>query len=104
MRALEAANRMSRLTLVVDQLEEPFTLCSDELQRARFFDELLRGVGDVGLAASRLLRPLHGARRARLRVSANHVLLGPMTQSELQRAIAEPARVAGCGASPASSS
>jgi WD40 repeat protein/class 3 adenylate cyclase len=82
--------------LVVDQLEEAFTLCSDESRRARFFDELLRRRGKT-VVAVRADFYGHCAPWKELAslVSANTVLLGPMTQKELQRAIEEPANAKG---------
>jgi WD40 repeat protein/class 3 adenylate cyclase/energy-coupling factor transporter ATP-binding protein EcfA2 len=97
LRALEAANLNEQADLlVVDQLEEAFTLCPDESRRTRFFDELLdrRGKTLVSLRADFYGHcTVHEELAAH--VSANNVLLGPMTQNEMQRAIEEPAKAKG---------
>jgi WD40 repeat protein/class 3 adenylate cyclase/predicted Ser/Thr protein kinase/energy-coupling factor transporter ATP-binding protein EcfA2 len=87
--------------LVVDQLEEAFTLCPDETARTRFFDELVRRRGKtvVSLRADffghcAAHEPLAAS------VSANNVLLGPMTEDELRRAIEEPAKARGLRLEP----
>jgi WD40 repeat protein/class 3 adenylate cyclase len=95
--ALEVANLDGEPDLlVVDQLEEAFTLCADESQRARFFAELLDRRGKT-LVSLRGDFYGHCAPYEQLatHVSANNVLLGPMTQNELQRAIEEPAKAKG---------
>ena len=101
-RALEVANLNEQADLlVVDQLEEAFTLCSDESQRARFFDELLhrRGKTLVSLRAD-FYGHCTTHEELAIHVSADNVLLGPMTQSEMQRAIEEPAKVKGLRCEP----
>ena len=87
--------------LVVDQLEEAFTLCSDESRRARFFDEL---VGRRGKTLVSLRADFYGHctmhEELADHVSASNVLLGPMTQREIQRAIEEPAKAKGLRCEP----
>ena len=100
--ALEAANLDGgEQLLVVDQLEEAFTLCSDEARRARFFDELAQRRGKTVIS---LRADFYGHcapyEDLAARVSANNVLLGPMTQSEMQRAIEEPAKAKGLQREP----
>jgi WD40 repeat protein/tRNA A-37 threonylcarbamoyl transferase component Bud32 len=87
--------------LVVDQLEEAFTLCEDESMRSRFFDELLRRRGKT-VVSLRADFYGHCAAHERLaaHVSANNVLLGPMTKDELRRAIEEPAKAKGLRLEP----
>lgn len=100
--ALEAANLEDHADLlVVDQLEEAFTLCSDESRRARFFDELLHRDGKT-LVSMRADFYGHCAAYEELatHLSANNVLLGPMTQNEMQRAIEEPAKAKGLRREP----
>ena len=100
--ALEAAKLHGQVDLlVVDQLEEAFTLCPDEERRAQFFDELLDRDGTT-LVAIRADFYVHCAAYEELAagVSANNVLLGPMTQKEMQRAIEEPARAKGLRGEP----
>jgi WD40 repeat protein/class 3 adenylate cyclase/energy-coupling factor transporter ATP-binding protein EcfA2 len=87
--------------LVVDQLEEAFTLCADDERRARFFSELLQRGGPT-LVSMRADFYGHCAAYEELAtcVSANNVLLGPMTQKELQRVIEEPAKAKGLRCEP----
>jgi WD40 repeat protein/tRNA A-37 threonylcarbamoyl transferase component Bud32 len=86
--------------LIVDQLEEAFTLCPDEPSRGRFFDALLDlwDTGStsvvVGLRADFYGRCAEHPRLAAA-VAAHHRLLGPMQADELRRAIEGPARAAG---------
>jgi WD40 repeat protein/class 3 adenylate cyclase/energy-coupling factor transporter ATP-binding protein EcfA2 len=97
--ALEATNVAD--LIVVDQLEEAFTLCPDEERRARFFDELLHRDGKT-LVSMRADFYGHCAAYEELaaQVSANNVLLGPMTQNEMRRAIEEPAKAKGLQREP----
>jgi WD40 repeat protein/class 3 adenylate cyclase/energy-coupling factor transporter ATP-binding protein EcfA2 len=87
--------------LVVDQLEEAFTLCPDESRRARFFDELVHRPGKT-VVSMRADFYGHCAAYEELasHVSANNVLLGPMTPKEMQRAIEEPAEAKGLRREP----
>jgi WD40 repeat protein/class 3 adenylate cyclase/tRNA A-37 threonylcarbamoyl transferase component Bud32/energy-coupling factor transporter ATP-binding protein EcfA2 len=87
--------------LVVDQFEELFVLCDDAARRAAFVDALLarRGRVAIGLRADvygRLGAHAHLAAA----VAANQVLLGAMSDDELARAVAEPARLAGLRLEP----
>jgi serine/threonine protein kinase/WD40 repeat protein/energy-coupling factor transporter ATP-binding protein EcfA2 len=87
--------------LVVDQFEELYTQCRDAELRSRFIEALLNRAGpvviglradfydqvsaDVGLAAA---------------VASNQLLLGPMRDEDLRRAVCEPARLFGLGLEP----
>ncbi len=82
--------------LVVDQLEELFTLCTDPVEAAAFVEAL------IGRAAPRVVAvraDMYGwlANHPELAnaVAANHVLLGPMTRDQLRAAIEGPARARG---------
>ena len=86
--------------LVVDQLEEAFTLCSDEAGRARFFDALIdmyEGGSTFVVVALRADFYGHCAEHPRLAaaLAASQCLLGPMQPAELRLAIELPARAAG---------
>src|SRR5689334_1870825 len=91
-----------RILLAIDQLEELFTACQDEAERRAFMDSLADAALDterrvivlVALRADFYGRCAAYARPARL-LSANHVLVGPMSADELSRAIEEPAARAG---------
>jgi WD40 repeat protein len=87
--------------LVVDQFEEAFTLCSDDSRRARFFADLLRRRGKtvVSLRAD-FFGHCAPYEELAAQVSANNVLIGPMTPSEMQRAIEEPAKAKGLRLEP----
>ena len=79
--------------LVVDQLEEVFTVCDDEAMRDRFLEVLVHAACDpearttAVVAITRgLLRPVRGASRPRRTARRRNVLVGPMRPDELQRA------------------
>lgn len=87
--------------LVVDQFEELYTQCRVPERRARFIRALLarRGPVVIGVRADfygemSLVPELASA------VAENQVLLGPMSDEDLRRAIAEPARLAGLRLEP----
>lgn len=97
-----------RHLLIVDQFEELFTLCRDELEREQFIDNLV-----TALAQSSVLSPkstsltlvltiradfyAHLAQYPELRdaVAKHQEFIGPMNAEELRRAIDEPAKRAG---------
>jgi DNA-binding SARP family transcriptional activator/WD40 repeat protein len=101
-RALGQLAPGERLVIAVDQLEELFTLCEQEGERAAFADQLAAAAGDaerrallvVSLRADFYGRLASYPRLAAL-VSASHVLVGPMDRDELARAIEQPAARAG---------
>jgi len=99
--ALERAGS-GGLVIAVDQLEELFTLCHDDVDRCRFVDALLAAWADpsspvvviVALRADFYGRVAeHPGLSAA--VIANQSLLGPMTAADLRRAIELPAARAG---------
>jgi DNA-binding SARP family transcriptional activator/WD40 repeat protein len=91
-----------RLVVAVDQLEEAFTLCADEAERAELFGalaELARDAARRALVVVTLRADFYG-RCARYPafaelLSRSHVLVGPMERHELVRAIELPAGRAG---------
>ena len=91
--------------LVVDQLEEAFTLCTDEPVRSRFFDAVidLSGADSTWIVVS-LRADFYGRCAAHPRLAAalasHQCLLGPMQVNELRRAIKGPARAAGLRLEP----
>jgi class 3 adenylate cyclase/WD40 repeat protein/energy-coupling factor transporter ATP-binding protein EcfA2 len=87
--------------LVVDQFEELYTQCHDADRRDRFIAALLARAGPVviGVRADFYGEMSANAELARA-VADNQVLLGPMHDDELRRAIAEPARLAGLRIEP----
>ncbi len=86
--------------LIVDQLEEVFTLCPDESSRARFVDALmdLRETSSAWIVVV-LRADFYGRCAVYPRLAAvlaeHQRLLGPMQADELRRAIEGPARAAG---------
>jgi DNA-binding SARP family transcriptional activator/WD40 repeat protein len=105
--ALEAIRPGERVVLAIDQLEEIFTACRDETERAAFVEAI------VGLAADPDQRALLvlGIRadfygrfaeypELSKQMSANNVLVGSMRRDELRRAIELPAKRAGLRVEP----
>ena len=90
-----------RELVVVDQFEELYTLCEDPARRDAFIDGLLALSSPVviGVRADLYGRLGDHAELARA-VADNQVLLGAMGDEELERAITEPARVAGLRLEP----
>ncbi|MBV9000186.1 MAG: PQQ-binding-like beta-propeller repeat protein [Solirubrobacterales bacterium] len=85
--------------VVVDQFEELFTLCDDS--RLAFIDALLAARSPVVIGVRADMYGRLGAYPALARaVAANQVLLGAMTEPELERAVTEPARLAGLRLEP----
>jgi DNA-binding SARP family transcriptional activator/WD40 repeat protein len=91
-----------RIVVAVDQLEELFTLCEPEQERAAFLDQLAAAARDperralvvVSLRADFYGRLASYPRFAEL-LSGSHVLVGPMDRDELARAIEQPTARAG---------
>ena len=91
-----------RLVIAVDQLEELFTNCQQEAERAAFVEQLYLAASDPGRRAL-VLVALRGDFYTRLvafprfaeLLSRKHVLVGPMDRAELTDAIEQPAARAG---------
>ena len=91
-----------RIVLAIDQLEELFTMCETEQERAAFLDQMVAAARDpqrrvlvvVSLRADFYGRLASYPRFAEL-LSASHVLVGPMDREQLARAIEQPAARAG---------
>ena len=99
--------RAERLVVLVDQFEEVFTLCTDEAERRDLITNLLHAATVAGGRTIVVLTmradfyprcaayaDLAGA------LSDEQVLVGPMTEDELRRAIERPARLAGLEPEP----
>jgi WD40 repeat protein len=108
--ALVAALRLRldgrRIVVVVDQLEELFTLCADAAERYAFLD-LLDGVaraGSCGLVVYglRIDAYEHCASHPSLRAASQEgqVIVGPMAETELRQAVLFPARDIGLDVEP----
>jgi WD40 repeat protein len=105
--ALDALPSGGGLLLAVDQLEELFTACRSEAERAAFADALSRAAADpdrravvvVALRADFYGRVAAFPSLAEL-LGANQVLVGPMQASELRRAVELPAGRVGLRVEP----
>ncbi|MGE0025474.1 MAG: AAA family ATPase, partial [Thermoleophilia bacterium] len=106
-RALEGRPADDRVLLVVDQLEEAFTLCQDAGERAALLGNLVyaatipggRTVVVITMRADFYHRLAeHPALRGM--VASQQVLLGPLDARNLRRAIEEPARRCGLELEP----
>ena len=105
--ALDALPANGRLLLAVDQLEELFTACRSESERAAFIAGLARAAADpdgravvvVALRADFYGRFAAHPALAEL-LGGNHVLVGPMQASELRRVVELPAARVGLRVEP----
>jgi formylglycine-generating enzyme required for sulfatase activity len=100
--ALHKAPLARRLVLLVDQFEEVFTLCEDEKTRKALFANLLYAATITGGQTIVLLtmRADYYGKCASYptlaaAMSDHQLLVGPMTEDELRRAIERPAQLAG---------
>jgi len=90
-----------RELVVVDQFEELYTLCDDRVRRHRFIDALLALTAPVAIAVrADLYGQLSAHPELARAVASNQVLLGAMSDAELERAVTEPARLAGLRLEP----
>lgn len=94
-----AGEQARRLLLIVDQFEELFTLCHDEVERRAFIANLLYAVEVEGGATTALIALRadfysHLAQYDALRqaVAKHQEYIGPMNRAELRLAIEEPAK------------
>ena len=91
-----------RIVVAVDQLEELFTVCELEEERAAFLEQLVAAARD-GERRALVVCALRADFYGRLAsfpefaalLSTNHVLVAPMDRDELARAIQQPAVGAG---------
>ncbi|MFJ8107455.1 hypothetical protein [Streptomyces sp. NPDC096132] len=99
------------LLLIVDQLEELFTLCTDERERRTFLDTVLGmtvagpgGEPPAGLVVFGLRSDFYTQCAAHPRlldaVERNQVIVGPLSQAGVREAILHPARAAGLEVEP----
>ena len=105
--ALDTLPDGTRLLLAVDQLEELFTACRDEGERAAFADLLARAAADPGgraVVVVAVRADFYGRFAAYPALAellgGNHVLVGPMQASELRRAVELPAGRVGLRVEP----
>ena len=90
-----------RELVVVDQFEELYTLCEDPARRGAYIDGLLALPSPVvvGVRADLYGKLSDHSQLARA-VADNQILLGAMSDEELEQAITAPARVAGLRIEP----
>jgi energy-coupling factor transporter ATP-binding protein EcfA2 len=90
--------------LLADQLEEVFTVCPDETERAAFLSALVAAAAE-GPVVVALRADFYGRFAAygdfAALLAQNHVLVGPMGPEELRRVIELPAARAGLRCEPA---
>ena len=105
--ALDSLAPDVRLVLAVDQFEEVFTACRDEGERAAFIETFIAAAADPDqrvVVVLAIRADFYGRcaeyRSLSAQISANQVLVGPMTREELRRAIELPARRAGLRVEP----
>jgi WD40 repeat protein len=106
-RSSASSSTQPRQVIVIDQFEEAFTVCADDAERDGFVDALTGLAHDlerrvlvvVAIRADYYGRCAAYPDLAKL-LGANHVLVGPMDDEELRRAIELPARRAGLRAEP----
>ncbi|MCM2387190.1 WD40 repeat domain-containing protein [Streptomyces albipurpureus] len=99
--AIRAGAHARDIIVVVDQFEEVFTLCKDQDERAQFLDLLLAarepgsGLRIVIAVRADFYGPCteHPGLAEVMRTA--HLVIGPMTTSELRQAVVGPARSAG---------
>jgi tetratricopeptide (TPR) repeat protein len=100
--ALRDGHASRRLVVLVDQLEEAFTLCENEAARRAFFD-ILHYAGTVAGGQTIVIVTIRadfygkcGPYPALAAAMSDHQhLVGPMAEDELRRAIERPAVLAG---------
>jgi hypothetical protein len=99
---LQAEPAEARLCLIIDQFEEVFTLCQDQIERTQFMDALRYAATVAGsqsvilltMRADFLTRAAEYKPFAEL-LSAHQFLVGPMDRDDLRRACEEPAHRVG---------
>jgi WD40 repeat protein len=93
----------SRFVVVIDQLEEIFTLCESEAERSEFIDEVGTLAADAGPGSALVVLGMRADFYARatayglLRQSmqSRQVVVGAMSPAEVRQAIIRPARAVG---------
>ena len=96
--ALAGLGSGERLVVAIDQAEELFTVCEDEGERTAFLNELAEAAADADRRALVLVAiraDFYGRLVSYPRFadpfSRSHLLVGPMSREELERAIELPA-------------
>jgi WD40 repeat protein/class 3 adenylate cyclase len=96
LRSLEASADRDTAVLIVDQLEELVTLCHDPSEQAAFVNEIVAHPGGLIVTARADLYGEFGAfDQLAGRLASSQVLLGPLGDQDLRRAVQAPARRCG---------
>ena len=105
--ALDTLPTEARLLLAVDQLEELFTACRSDAERAEFAATLARAASDPAgraVVVVAVRADFYGRFAAYIELAellgGNQVLVGPMQASELRRAVELPASRVGLRVEP----
>ena len=103
-KALQRFALVKKAVLVVDQLEELFTLCRSESMRADFVAALMsaveRGVHVLITLRADFYAEVANFPELRAQVTEYQFYVGPMVPADLRRAIEEPARLGGWDLAP----
>ena len=100
---VQTATGDSRFVVVIDQLEEIFTVCESEAERSEFFDEIGTLAADAGPGSALVVLGMRADFYARataypvLRqaMQSRQVVVGAMSATEVRQAIIRPARAVG---------
>lgn len=100
--AMDEQRKVDRRVIAIDQFEEVFTACSDDAERAAFLDAITEAASasDGATTIVIAMRADFYGRCAEHRalaslLAADQILVGPMDEEELRRAIEFPAQRAG---------
>ena len=93
----------SRFVVVIDQLEEIFTLCESEAERSEFIDEIGTLAADAGPGSALVVLGMRADfyaratayRLLRQSMQSRQVVVGAMSAAEVRQAIVRPARAVG---------
>jgi WD40 repeat protein len=92
-----------RFVVVIDQLEEIFTVCESEGERSEFFDEIGTLAADAGPGSALVVLGMRADfyaqatayRLLRQAMQSRQVVVGAMSATEVRQAIIRPARAVG---------
>ena len=105
--ALRDAPPARRMIVLMDQFEEVFTLCREDSARKALFDNLLDAASIAGgqtMVVLTMRADFYGKCAAYPNLadalSDHQVLVGPLSEDELRRAIGRPAQLVGCEFEP----
>jgi len=102
---LEQNRNVENIVILSDQFEEVFTSCKDENKRKRFFENLVYAstYGNALIVVtmrSDFFGKCAGYDSLSVLVSDHNLLVGPMNEDEIRKAIVQPAVRSGCTIEP----